>query len=123
MRFLWTAAVFASDPVTAASLSGRLRAMCQKHYLPPSECRLSLSAMSSESSASRDADAQTSVCPGFTLTVHAAFGNLTSFSCAMVVERRAQGTVSKQRLSHWIVDAIKAAYTSSLVQCLFRIYA
>ncbi len=60
MRFLWTAAVFASDPVTAASLTGRDQATCLNHYLAPSERRHSLSAMSSESSASRDA--QTSVC-------------------------------------------------------------
>ncbi len=53
-----------------------------------------LSALSSESSTLRDADAQTSVCPVrafwiYTLTVRSAFGNLTSFLCAMVVVRRA----------------------------------
>ncbi len=41
-RFLWTATVFASDPVTAASLSGRDWATCLNHYLPPSETRLFL---------------------------------------------------------------------------------
>ncbi len=77
---------------------------------------VSLSALSSESLTSRDADAQTSVCPvralwGFTLTVRPAFGNLTSFLCATVVVRRA-GPCQNRDFSHRIVDAITAAYTS-----------
>ncbi len=55
---------------------------------------------------------------GFTLTVRPAFGNRTSFLCALVVVRR-----SKQRLSHWIVDAIMAAYTSQGLECPLHIRA
>ncbi len=55
---------------------------------------VSLSALSSKSSALRDADAQTSVCPIRALRTYidrrSAFGNLTSFSITTVVVRRAR---------------------------------
>ncbi len=85
MLFLWKATVFDLDPA-------ELRAQCST---PLKTQTVSLSALSTESSPSRSADAQTSVWAsdsglwGITLTVRPVFGNRTSFSCAMVVVRRA----------------------------------
>ncbi len=112
--------------MTAASLSGRDRATCLNHNLPPSERRLSLSAMSSESSASCDADAQTSVCPVRALRIY--IDRLDSFRQSDQLFECYGGwakgrAVSKQRLSHWIVDAIKAAYTSQGLECPLHIRA
>ncbi len=107
--------------MTAASLSVRDRATCLNHYLPPSErslpCRPSHRPRVTQMLRLRCAP---SGLWGFTLTVRTAFGNLTSFSFAMVVERRA---MSKQRLSHWIVDTIKAAYTTQGLECPLHIRA
>ncbi len=107
--------------MTAASLSIRDRATCLNHYLPPSERSLPCR----PSHRPRVTQMLRLWCApsglwGFTLTVRTAFGNLTSFSFAMVVERRA---MSKQRLSHWIVDTIKAAYTSQGLECPLHIRA
>ncbi len=108
--------------MTAASLSGRDRATCLNHYLPPSECRLFHCLPCLPSHQPRVTRRFRLRCApsglwGLTSTVQPAFGNLANFSCAMVVVRKGL-TVSKQRLSHWIVDAIKAAYTSQGLNAL-----
>ncbi len=85
---------------------------------------VSLSALSSESTASREADAQTSVCPVRALRIYidrsASFRQSDQlFVCyGGCVKGRA---VSKQRISHWIVDAITAAYTSQGLECPLHI--
>ncbi len=85
---------------------------------------VSLSALSSESTASREADAQTSVCPVRALRIYidrsASFRQSDQlFVCyGGCAKGRA---VSKQRLSHWIVDAITAAYTSQGLECPLHI--
>ncbi len=85
---------------------------------------VSLSALSSESTASRDADAQTSVCPVRALRIYidrsASFRQSDQlFVCyGGCAKGRA---VSKQRISHWIVDAITAAYTSQGLECPLHI--
>ncbi len=108
--------VFTSTPVTSASLS----------YLPPSERRLFRCLPSSESSTSRDANAQISVCPIRALRIYS--DRLASFRqsdqlfvcyCGCVKDR----AVSKQRLSHWILDAITAAYMSQGLEFPFHIRA
>ncbi len=70
MRFLWTATVFTLDPVTAASLSGRESRALKSLSTPFITQTLSLSALSSESSTSRDANAQISVCPVRALRIY-----------------------------------------------------
>ncbi len=85
---------------------------------------VSLSALSSESTASRDADAQTSVCPVRALRIYidrsASFRQSDQlFVCYGGCARGR--AVSKQRLSHWIVDAITAAYTSQGLECPLHI--
>ncbi len=50
----------------------------------------------------------------------ASFRQSNQLLSAMVVVRRA---VSKQRLSHWIVDAIMAAYTSQGLECPLHLRA
>ncbi len=85
---------------------------------------VSLSALSSESTASREADAQTSVCPVRALRIYidrsASFRQSDQlFVCyGGCTKGRA---VSKQRISHWIVDAITAAYTSQGLECPLHI--
>ncbi len=85
---------------------------------------VSLSALSSESTASREADAQTSVCPVRALRTYidrsASFRQSDQlFVCYGGCARGR--AVSKQRLSHWIVDAITAAYTSHGLECPLHI--
>ncbi len=85
---------------------------------------VSLSALSSESTASREADAQTSVCPVRALRIYidrsASFRQSDQlFICYGGCARGR--AVSKQRLSHWIVDAIMAAYTSQGLECPLHI--
>ncbi len=85
---------------------------------------VSLSALSSESTASREADAQTSVCPVRALRIYidrsASFRQSDQlFVCYGGCARGR--AVSKQRLSHWIVDAITAAYTSHGLECPLHI--
>ncbi len=85
---------------------------------------VSLSALSSESTASREADAQTSVCPVRALRIYidrsASFRQSDQlFVCYGGCARGR--AVSKQRLSHWIVDAITAAYTSQGLECPLHI--
>ncbi len=114
MLFLWTVTVFASDPVTAASLSGREWDTCLNHYLPPFKT-VSLSALSS---------AQTSVCPVRALRIYIDCSASFRLSDQLFVcyGGCARGrAVSKQRLSHWIVDAITAAYTSQGLECPLHI--
>ncbi len=85
---------------------------------------VSLSALSSESAASSEADAQTSVCPVRALRIYidrsASFRQSNQlFVCyGGCASGRA---VSKQRLSHWIVDAITAAYTNQGLECPLHI--
>ncbi len=85
---------------------------------------VSLSALSAESTASREADAQTSVCPVRALRIYidssASFRQSDQlFVCyGGCAKGRA---VSKQRISHWIVDAITAAYTSQGLECPLHI--
>ncbi len=83
---------------------------------------VSLSALSSESSTSRDANAQIRCAQsglwGFTSTVRPAFGNLTSY--LVCYGGCAKGRI-KTEASHWIVDAITAAYTSQGLECPFHI--
>ncbi len=85
---------------------------------------VSLSALSSESTASREANAQTSVCPVRALRIYidrsASFRQSDQlFVCyGGCAKGRA---VSKQRISHWIVDAITAAYTSQGLECPLHI--
>ncbi len=87
---------------------------------------VSLSALSSESSPSRSADAQTSVCPDRALRIYidrsASFWQSDQlFVCyGGCTKGRA---MSKQRLSHWIVDAIMAVYTSQGLECPLHIRA
>ncbi len=87
---------------------------------------VSLSALSSESSPSRSADTQTSVCPVRALRIYidrsASFRQSDQLfvCCGGCTKGRA---VSKQRLSHWIVDAIMAAYTSQGLECPLHIRA
>ncbi len=87
---------------------------------------VSLSALSSESSTLLDADAQTSVCPVRALSIYidrsASFRQSDQlFVCyGGCAKGRA---VSKQRLSHWIVDAITAAYTCRGLECPLHIRA
>ncbi len=85
---------------------------------------ISLSALSSKSTASREADAQTSVCPVRALRIYidrsASFRQSDQlFVCYGGCARGR--AVSKQRLSHWIVDAITAAYTSQGLECPLHI--
>ncbi len=85
---------------------------------------VSLSALSSESTASRETDAQTSVCPVRALRIYidrsASFRQSDQlFVCYGGCARGR--AVSKQRLSHWIVDAITAAYTSQGLECPLHI--
>ncbi len=85
-----------------------------------------LSALSSESLPSQSTDAQTSVCPVRALRIYidrsASFRQSDQlFVCyGGCAKGRA---VSKQRLSHWIVDAIMAAYTSQGSECPLHIRA
>ncbi len=84
---------------------------------------VSLSALSSESTASREADAQTSVCPVRALRIYidrsASFQQSDQlFVCYGSTKGRA---VSKQRLSYWIVDAITEAYASQGLECPLHI--
>ncbi len=83
---------------------------------------VSLSALFSESSTSRDANAQIRCAQsglwGFTSTVRPAFGNLTSN--LVCYGGCAKGRI-KTEASHWIVDAITAAYTSQGLECPFHI--
>ncbi len=80
------------------------------------------SALFSESSTSRDANAQIRCAQsglwGFTSTVRPAFGNLTSY--LVCYGGCAKGRI-KTEASHWIVDAITAAYTSQGLECPFHI--
>ncbi len=99
------------------------RITCLKSLSTPFRTQtVSLSALSSESSTSRDANAQISCAPsglwGFTSTVRPAFGNLTSY--LVCYGGCAKGRI-KTEASHWIVDAIKAAYTSQGLECPFHI--
>ncbi len=55
---------------------------------------------------------------GFTSTVRPAFGNLTSY--LVCYSGCAKGHI-KTEASHWIVDAITAAYTSQGLECPFHI--
>ncbi len=55
---------------------------------------------------------------GFTTTVRPAFGNLTSY--LVCYGGCAKGRI-KTGASHWIVDAITAAYTSQGLECPFHI--
>ncbi len=55
---------------------------------------------------------------GFTSTVRPAFGNLTSY--LVCYGGCAKGRI-KTEASHWIVDAITAAYTSQGLECPFHI--
>ncbi len=85
---------------------------------------VSLSALSSESTASREADAQTSVCPVRALRIYidrsASFRQSDQlFVCYGGCARGR--AISKQRLSHWIIDAITAAYTSQGLECPLHI--
>ncbi len=85
---------------------------------------VSLSALSSESAASSEADAQTSVCPVRALRIYidrsASFRQSNQlFVCYGGCARGL--AVSKQRLSHWIVDAITAAYTNQGLECPLHI--
>ncbi len=85
---------------------------------------VSLSALSSESTASREADAQTSVCPVRALRIYinrsASFRQSDQlFVCYGGCARGR--AVSKQRLSHCIVDAITAACTSQGLECPLHI--
>ncbi len=74
--------------------------------------------MSSKSSASRDTDAQTSGCFKYLYWPFVQISAIwPAFQCAMVVKRRAGP------LSHWIVDTIKAAYTSQGLECPLHIRA
>ncbi len=85
---------------------------------------VSLSALSSESTASREADAQTSVCPVRALRIYIdrSDGFRQSDQLFVCYGGCARGrAVSKQRLSHWIVDAIMAAYTSQGLECPLHI--
>ncbi len=85
---------------------------------------VSLSALSSESTASREADAQTSVCPVRALRIYIdrSAGFRQSDQLFVCYGGCARGrTVSKQRLSHWIVDAIAAAYTNQGLECPLHI--
>ncbi len=101
-----TATVFASDPVTAVSLSGRDRAMCLNHYLPPSKRRLFLCLPCLLSHRPRWMQTLRLRCApsglwGFTSTVRQSDQLFVCYGgCA---KGRA---VSNQRLCHWIVDAI-----------------
>ncbi len=85
---------------------------------------VSLSALSSESAASSEADAQTSVCPVRALRIYidrsASFRQSNQlFVCYGGCARGR--AVSKQRLSHWIVDAITAAYMNQGLECPLHI--
>ncbi len=85
---------------------------------------VSLSALSSESAASREADAQTSVCPVRALRIYIdrSAGFRQSDQLFVCYGGCARGrAVSKQRLSHWIVDAITAAYTNQGLECPLHI--
>ncbi len=56
---------------------------------------------------------------GLSPSLHQSNAHLTNYSCVTVVRRGR--AVSKQRLSHWIVDAILAAYTSQGLECPLHI--
>ncbi len=85
---------------------------------------VSLSALSMESSPSRSGNVQTTVCPVRALRKYidrsASFRQSDQlFVCyGGCTKGRA---VSKQSLSHWIVDAIAAAYTSQGLECPLHI--
>ncbi len=85
-----------------------------------------LSALSIESSPSRRADAQTSVCSVRALRIYIDFSASFRQSDPLFVcyGGCAKGqAVSKQGLSHWIVDVIMAAYTSQGLECPLHIRA
>ncbi len=95
------------------------RITCLKSLSTPFRTQtVSLSALSSKSSTSHDANAQIRCARGFTLTVRPAFGNLTSY--LVCYGGCAKGRI-KTEASHWIVDAITAAYTSQSLECPFHI--
>ncbi len=85
-----------------------------------------LSALSTESSPSWSTDAQTSVCPVRALRIYidrsASFRQSDQLFVCYGGCAKGQA-VSKQRLSHWIVDAIMAAYTSQGLECPLHIRA
>ncbi len=91
---------------------------------PPRFKTASLSALSSKSSALCDPDAHTSVCPVRALWTYtdrsASFRQSDQLFVCYGGCAKGQA-VSKQRISHWIVEAIKAAYMSQGLECPLHI--
>jgi hypothetical protein len=85
-----------------------------------------LPALSSELSVSRDIDAQSAVCPVRALRMYmtrsAAFRQSDQLFVCFGGCNKGRG-VSKQRLAHWIVDAIALAYDCQGVVCPLNIKA
>lgn len=87
---------------------------------------ISLPALSSDSSASRDADAQRAVCPVRALRAYVdrtAEFRLSDQLFVCYGGGKKGRAVSKQRLSHWVVDAINLAYESQGHDCPFYVRA
>ncbi len=99
--------------------------MYLNHFLHPFKIQtVSLSACLPRSAASSEADAQTSVwpCQGFEDLHRPVASFRQSNQLVVCYGGCARGrAVSKQRLSHWIVDAIMAAYTNQGLECPLHI--
>ncbi len=108
----------------SVTLRPRLGYVSKSLSIPFRTQTVSLSALSMESSPSRSANAQNTVCPVRALRIYidrsASFRQSDQlFVCyGGCTKGRA---VSKQRLSHWIVAAIAAAYTSQGLECPLHI--
>ncbi len=108
----------------SVTLRPRMRYVPKSLSTPFKTQTVSLFALSSKSTVLRDADAQTSVCPIRPLRIYidrsASFRQSDQlFVCYGGCARGR--AVSKQRLSHWIVNAITAAYTSQGLECPLHI--
>ncbi len=106
--------------MTAASLSGREWDTCLNHYLPPSRRRLFLCLPYLPSQQPRVKQTLRLRCLRIYIDRSASFRQSDQlFVCYGGCARGR--AVSKQRLSHWIVDAITAAYTSQGLECPLHI--
>lgn len=87
---------------------------------------VSLTALSAEPSASRDADSQSAVCPVRALQIYvdrsATFHQSDQLFVCFGVCNKGRA-VTKPRLSHWIVDAIALAYECQCKDCPLNIRA
>lgn len=84
---------------------------------------ISFPTLCSEPSTSRDADAQSAVCLGRALWIYIDHFRHSDHLFVCYGGCTKGRAVSKQRLSHWIMDVIALAYTSQRQECPFNIRA